>query len=147
MFVARQLPTILGLTILGTLAAAPSNISLRQSNATQPARSIVFVENQGQFPADILWQAHGSGFSASFGRDYFAFQTGAGSQRIFLLKTNPNAILEPLDLQPGKFNFFRCNEPKRWRSGLATYARLRSSTPASISCSTGMTVNSNTTSS
>lgn len=126
MFVARQLPTVLGLIILASLAAAPSNkLSLRQSNTLQSARSIVFVENQGQFPADILWQAHGAGFTASFGRDYFVFRPFTGSQRISLLKTNPHATLSPLDLQPGKFNFFRGNDPKHWRAGLATYARLR----------------------
>ena len=125
MLVARQLPTLFGLAVLAALAAAPSTVAPRRSTTLETARSIVFVENQGQFPADVLWQASGAGFTASFGRDYFIFQPSTGSQRISLLKTNRRAILEPLDLQPGKFNFFRGNDPKHWRSGLATYARLR----------------------
>ena len=117
-------------------------------------RPTSFVENQGQAPKGVLFQAQGAGFEASFSRDSFVLRLfranpeAAGSakpsagvaglpkmpdptrisvteQRISLAGASPSARIEPLDPLPGKMNFFRGNDPKRWVRGLATYARLR----------------------
>lgn len=40
----------------------------------EPRRTTSFVENQGQAPADVLWQAKGSGFEAAFARDSFVLR-------------------------------------------------------------------------
>ena len=117
------------------------------------ARTVSFVPNRGQAPADILWQAEGKGFEASFRRDGFVlrlydaapsaakgvsgqlttpvaatpapFHVRAIEQSISVVGMSPESKLEPLDLQPGKINFFHGNDPARWVRGLETYARLR----------------------
>ncbi len=117
-------------------------------------RPTFFVQNQGQAQADVAWQAIGTGFKASFGRDGFALRldesapkairdspnqgTTAGGlanraarpvpiveQRVLFVGANARVVIEPLDPQPGKVSFFHGRDPKNWASGLTTYGRLR----------------------
>lgn len=38
---------------------------------------------------------------------------------------NPNASVQPLDELPGKSNYFIGNDPKKWRTGIATFGRVK----------------------
>jgi hypothetical protein len=44
---------------------------------------------------------------------------------IVLDNANPNARIEPIDELPGKSNYFIGDDPRMWRSGIPTYARVR----------------------
>ena len=106
---------------------------VKQADAMDRRRAVTFSANRGQAPAEVLFQARGQGFEASFERDAFVLRvlTGSGKdihateQRIALAGASPRAVLEPLDRQPGTLNFFLGNDPTRWVRKLATYARLR----------------------
>jgi hypothetical protein len=145
--------------VFGQPAVDDSQSPSRRAAGQKHVRPTCFVENLGQAPKDVLWQAHGAGFEASFSRDGFvvrlfgakpdastggsakplaAADGGAGpaklsdpgrititEQRISLAGASPLATIEPLDRLPGRVSFFRGNNPKRWASGLSTYARLR----------------------
>ena len=52
--------------------AGVARFAPRAENARH--RPLAFVENQGQAPAGILWQAQGSGFEAAFSRDGFVLR-------------------------------------------------------------------------
>jgi hypothetical protein len=145
--------------VFGQPAVDDSQSPSRRAAGQKHVRPTCFVENLGQAPKDVLWQAHGAGFEASFSRDGFVVRLfgakpdastggsakplaaaggGAGpaklsdpgrititEQRISLAGASPLATIEPLDRLPGRVSFFRGNNPKRWASGLSTYARLR----------------------
>jgi hypothetical protein len=139
--------------ILGCAAWADSLRHLENLRGGAGARPTVFVRNRGQAPADVLWQATGPGFEASFHNDGFvlrlmeaakanggssrggvpvsgtigrsAVRVTAFEERVSFVGANPRAAIEPLDPQPGKISFFRGRDPKNWASGLPTYARLR----------------------
>jgi hypothetical protein len=45
--------------------------------------------------------------------------------RLKLVGTSPNAKIAGLDELPGKSNYFLGNDPKKWRTNLPTYAKVR----------------------
>src|ERR1700683_565077 len=106
---------------------------VKQADAMERRRAVAFSPNRGQAPGEVLFQAQGQGFQASFERDAFVLRvlTGSGSavheteQRIALVGASPRSVLEPLDTQPGTVSYFRGNDPAHWVRGLATYGRLR----------------------
>ena len=149
--------TFLSLLAGLSLCGNPASDS-RAATGRQKVRPTAFVENLGQAPGGVLWQAKGAGFEASFSRDSFVLHlfgakpeaaTGSAKpksaggengglpkfsdpgrvlvteQRISLAGIGPQARIEPLEPLPGKMNFFRGNNSKRWVRGAATYARLR----------------------
>jgi hypothetical protein len=150
MLVAAMAPTMFSQSVIG--ARPPLS---RAAASQQNVRPTCFVENLGQAPKDVLWQAEGAGFEASFSLDSFVLRLFGASpesghanaiaaggaaapprvsvsgrvsvteQRISLAGASPQARMEPLDPLPGKLSFFRGNNPKRWATGLATYTRLR----------------------
>jgi hypothetical protein len=134
------------------LAQDPHNF--QTSSRTYGARPALFVPNKGQAPADVLWQAIGAGFEASFRRDGFALSiqgsepkalrdtapkdaaasSGARNtrppvtmveQRVFFVGASAQPKMDPLDPQPAKFSFFRGRDRSKWAAGLATYSQLR----------------------
>ncbi len=45
--------------------------------------------------------------------------------RVKLVGANPHAKIEGLEQLPGKANYFIGNDPKKWRTNIPTYARIR----------------------
>ena len=45
--------------------------------------------------------------------------------RVKLVGANPHAKIEGLEQLPGKANYFIGNDPKKWRTNIPTYARVR----------------------
>lgn len=45
--------------------------------------------------------------------------------RMQLVGANPNASVAGLDELPGKVNYLRGNDPKRWQTGVATYGKVK----------------------
>jgi hypothetical protein len=67
---------------------------------------------------------------ASFGGSSMAPAADPGTftvdrQTIEFVGENPDVAIEPLDQQTGKASYFRGHDPKRWSTGLSTYARVR----------------------
>ena len=114
--------------------ATGKSLFLRQSANVESRRPVVFVQNRGQAPADVLWEARGAGFHAGFRRAGFTLRVfspstsgraDAQEQRVDLVDPSRNATFEALDAQPGTINFFRGSTPDGWIRGLKSYARLR----------------------
>ena len=47
------------------------------------------------------------------------------SVRVTMEGANLNASVQPLDELPGKSNYFIGNDPKKWRTGIATFGRVK----------------------
>jgi hypothetical protein len=60
----------------------------RAATSRQRVRPTCFVENLGQAPADVLWQAKGAGFEASFSRNSFVV-------RLFGAKPESTSFAKP----------------------------------------------------
>jgi hypothetical protein len=99
---------------------------------TRGAQPVSFFANRGQAPQQVLWEARGPGFGASFGRDSFVlrvFPAKAGAQmieqRISLDGISREARIEALDQLPARFSFFGGRDSSHWVRGVETYSRLR----------------------
>jgi len=49
----------------------------------------------------------------------------AATLRLRLVGANPNALVTGLDELPGKSNYFLGNDPKKWRTNVANYAKVK----------------------
>lgn len=142
-----MLRVVLGIIAILTLAGAADAQNPRTLHSPTAARTMrpsIFVQNQGQAPKNVLFQAKGAGFEANFSRDSFVLRlfgakpeaaTDSASaaatgllkgvppspqrvsvteQRISFAGASPNARIEALDPLPGKMSFFVGNDSKRW---------------------------------
>ena len=121
----------------------------RISNALRNL-SISFEANQGQADHKIKFFSHGNGYSLSLtstesvltlskmsgeahknkftaGVEKFARsrQRRNAVIRMKLAGANPNALVKGTDELPGKINYFTGSDPKNWRTGIASYARVK----------------------
>lgn len=91
---------------------------------------ITFERNQGQTERGIEFLARAPGFRLSVG------SCGAGiaiagedgtkhSIRMSLIGSDQHAFIEGLDQRPGIVNYLLGSNPAAWRTGLATFGRLR----------------------
>jgi hypothetical protein len=114
--------------------------------------SLRFEENQGQTAREVRYLAHGSGYELFLTPQeaVLALQSrephdlsplhrvatlralrktrSSGIQtavRLRLEGANPQAQIEGMDQLPGKTNYFIGNDPKKWHTGVPTYARVK----------------------
>ncbi|MBZ5490734.1 MAG: SBBP repeat-containing protein [Acidobacteriia bacterium] len=108
---------------------------------------ISFEANQGQADHEVRYLSRGAGYSLflSPGRAELAVRESATVQpqkqqamlvqphggpiavrhiTIQLLGANPNAVITGLDELPGKSNYLIGNDPEKWRTGIAHFARV-----------------------
>lgn len=92
---------------------------------------LVFIENQGQKSAEVLYHADAAGHSIYFTPDAIVYATGSDNAQsgsvieISVLGQNTPALVEGLDPLPGTANFFIGDDPGRWISSVPTYGQIR----------------------
>jgi hypothetical protein len=151
------------LGLLGWGAATPQGPDLRQQpSLLESSRHatrlgpygqlpLSFEANQGQTDGQVLFLAHGQGYTllltareavfasrppvAAVPRPTGIVPRTGGMQdtsdtaralvRMQLLGANPAPQVMGLEELPGKVNYFRGNEPHRWRTNVPTYAKVK----------------------
>jgi hypothetical protein len=107
-----------------------------------------FEANQGQTDAQVKFISRGSGYTlfltgdeavfslrgskangeelpASFQLKPTVVPTTNAVLRMKLVKANPSAKITGSEELPGKSNYFISNDPKKWRSNVPTYAKVK----------------------
>ncbi len=98
---------------------------------------LVFEENQGQADNDVRFLSRGVGYNILITRDKAEFvlpTSRAGSVNdgplpysnveIAFPNSSPHSILRPLDLLPGKSNYFIGKDSRKWIVGASQYRRV-----------------------
>jgi len=92
-----------------------------------------FEANQGQADNQVKFLAHGDGYSLflTSNEAVFTLRTSAGVKappsvfRMELLGAEPNAQVSGADQLQGVANYFIGNDPKKWRSGISAYGKVK----------------------
>jgi uncharacterized protein (TIGR03437 family) len=103
-------------------AASFSIVILFGMEAARAAVPLWFEPNQGQAHASVQFLARG----VYLGDTRLAIHSEASTPIVMdLIGARKNIRAEGLDLQPGISSYFLGNDPKKWRSGVPHYARVR----------------------
>jgi Beta-propeller repeat/Abnormal spindle-like microcephaly-assoc'd, ASPM-SPD-2-Hydin/Protein of unknown function (DUF1573) len=102
-----------------------------------------FEPNQGQADAQVKFLSRGSGYALfltsqeavlSFRQQDSQHDSKAGSGReantdavlhMQLVDAHPDALIAGVDELPGKTNYIRGNDPKKWNTNVANFAKVR----------------------
>ena len=137
---ARTAGIILMSIVLWTLAAghifgdSPENPTIaKPAKAALLAVPLSFEANQGQTDSQVKFLSHGDGYSLflTSSEVVFSLRTLAGVKappsvfRMELLGAERNAQVSGADKLPGVANYFIGNDPKKWRSGIGAYAKVK----------------------
>ena len=89
-----------------------------------------FEENRGQTDSSVKFVARGDGYALFLTHDSAVFKFGASGKqpspdavRMKLVGVQP-ANISTRETLPGKVNYFIGNDPRKWRSGIATYGKV-----------------------
>jgi hypothetical protein len=126
-------------------ADAPTEANAREQVRTFSSLPLGFVPNEGQADAGVRFLGYGPGYRVSLTdteailtlllpeapSDAVPRNTAARRQglqettlRIRLAPAAPGRIM-PIDKLPGVANYYVGNDPRRWRRGIPTFARVR----------------------
>ena len=85
-----------------------------------------FEPNMGQADPTVLYSASARGLTVFLTRSETVF-AGPGQKpvRLRFEGAKDNAALEPVERLPGVSNYYRGNDPRKWRAGVPHYARVR----------------------
>ena len=86
-----------------------------------------FEANQGQTAFRVKYLSRGPDYSVYFDANEVMIASPdrpAGVLRMKLIGVNRNAKIEPLDLLPGKSDYFIGSDPSKWRTDIPNYARV-----------------------
>jgi len=129
---------VVGLTVLalgGERGGAQAALDERgrEALAAYGRLPLSFVENRGQADGRVRYQAQGPRYTFHFTRSQIALsflkqapsRTRASAEGVALalrfLGANRDVALEGEDPAPGRVNYLRGDDPKRWRTALRTY--------------------------
>ncbi len=98
-------------------------IVLPAAHQVQPGHVPLYFEpNEGQAHASVQFLSRG----VYLGPAKLAIHTGEGKPVVMtLVGARPSVQAEGLDLQPDITSYFLGNDPKKWRSGVPHYAKVR----------------------
>ncbi|MGA3099456.1 MAG: SBBP repeat-containing protein, partial [Bryobacteraceae bacterium] len=137
---ARTAGIILMSIILWSLTAghifgdSPENpTNAKPAKAALLAVPLSFEANQGQADSRVKYLSHGDGYSLFLTSNevVFTLRTLAGVKappsvfRMELLGAERNAQVSGAEKLPGAVNYFIGNDPKKWRSGIGTYGKVK----------------------
>src|SRR5450755_3515097 len=105
----------------------------KPAKAALLAVPLSFEANQGQTDSQVKFLSHGDGYSLFLTSNevVFTLRTLAGVKappsvcRMELLGAERNAQVSGADKLPGVANYFIGNDPKKWRSGIGAYAKVK----------------------
>ena len=132
--------TVLSVRVLSLAAACFAGASLLQAQApvvphTRLLESygrlpLHFEQNQGQVDPQVKFLARGSGYSLFLTPTQAVLAlrergtSDVAALRFTLAGANPRPVVTGRDELPGKINYFVGNDSARWRTNIATYARV-----------------------
>ena len=116
--------TAVCLFVWGTLGAAASHDGAKVE-AVFGNLPLSFEANQGQAGPETRFLVRGAGCSLRMERTGAVLQLDQAGLRMSLKGANPASRAVGLEELPGKVNYFLGNDPRRWRTGIPTYARVR----------------------
>ena len=137
---ARTPRIVLMSIVLWNLAAghifgdSPENpTSAKLAKAALLAVPLSFEANQGQTDSQVQFLSRGDGYSLFLTSNevVFTLRTPAGVKaapsvfRMELLGAERNAQVSGADKLPGVANYFIGNDPKKWRSGIGAYGKVK----------------------
>jgi uncharacterized repeat protein (TIGR01451 family) len=117
--------------------AAPAQAASKASGNLMVANyakiPLSFEANQGQSDAQVKFLSRGDGYQLFLTPNaaVFELRTPAGAKsapavfQMELLHANRGARISGTDQLPGVVNYFIGNDPKKWRSGVSTYGKVR----------------------
>ncbi len=95
------------------------SVSILAAGTAVPDLPLSFERNVQHF------YARAGSHTVSLSPRAIRLQSGSGSLLIRFAHANPAAALEALDPLPGMHNYISGRDPKRWITGVSTYARVR----------------------
>jgi hypothetical protein len=137
---ARTAGIILMSIVLWTLAAghifgdSPENPTVEKpAKAALLAVPLSFEANQGQTDSQVKFLSRGDGYSLFLTSNevVFTLRTLAGVRappsvfRMELLGADRKAQVSGADILPGAANYYIGNDPKKWRSGISAYGKVK----------------------
>src|ERR1035437_8793625 len=123
-----------GLTAGKVFGESPENpANVKPAKAALLAVPLSFEANQGQTDSQVKFLSHGDGYSLFLTSNevVFTLRTPAGVEappsvfRMELLGAERNAQVSGADKLPGAANYYIGNDPKKWRSGITTYGKVK----------------------
>lgn len=84
-----------------------------------------FEENRGQTDARVKFLARGDGYGVFLTDGGMKLALRGGALAFSLPGSNPRPAARGIDRLPGRSNYFRGNDPSRWVTGVAQYARVK----------------------
>lgn len=116
---------------VSTAVTAPGSPSSTRADATRARLPLSFVPNRGQTAAEVAFTAHGRGFGL-FLMPAETVLVLPGSEtrerrvlRIRLAGASGSATTTGLDPQGGRASYFLGRDPRRWRTDIPTFGRVR----------------------
>jgi uncharacterized protein (TIGR03437 family) len=111
--------------------AAP--LSTNRPEARLLSAPLSFEPNQGQLASPVQFVTRGSGYALFLtpGKVVLNLErqkaeaAPVDTVRMGLIGANPKAEAVGLDRQPGVVSYFIGNDPKKWRSGIPTYGKVK----------------------
>src|ERR1035441_5751161 len=111
--------------------AAP--LSTNRPEARLLSAPLSFEPNQGQLASPVQFVTRGSGYALFLtpGKVVLNLErqkaeaARVDTVRMGLIGANPKAEAVGLDRQPGVVSYFIGNDPKKWRSGIPTYGKVK----------------------
>jgi uncharacterized protein (TIGR03437 family) len=137
---ARTARIILMSVVLWNLTAghifgdSPENPAhAKPAKAALLAVPLSFEANRGQTDSRVKFLSRGDGYALFLTSNevVFTLRTPAGVKappsvlRMELLGAEPNAQVSGADKLPGVANYFIGNDPKKWRSGISAYGKVK----------------------
>src|SRR5260370_1613807 len=84
-----------------------------------------FEVNQGQVDSQVKFLSRGSGYGLSLTKTEATFSLDKEHVRMQFLGADAAGSVSGVDELPGRSNYFIGNDPKAWRVGIPTYARVK----------------------
>jgi len=117
--------------IFGDSSEKPTNA--KPAKAALAAVPLRFEANQGQTDSQVKFLSRGDGYSLflTSSEVVFTLRTPAGVKappsvfRMELLGAERHAQVSGADKLPGAANYFIGNDPKKWRSGISAYGKVK----------------------
>ena len=123
-------------------AASADRLALLDAYGKLP---LAFEQNVGQSDPRVKFLARGAGYTVfltetnatlrleshsvsndSLGKNAVKPDRKSGAVlRFALSNSNPHPALHALDVEPGRTNYFVGNDPRKWRSGVSQYSRVK----------------------
>jgi len=123
-FILIMVAALLALTMAPAVADGTVDVDMSRI-------PLVFIENQGQKSAEVLYHADAAGHSIYFTRDGVVCVAGATENEpgsavtITMVGQEAGALVVGEDLLPGTANFFLGSDPGKWVSSVPTYGSVR----------------------